>query len=131
VAAVSAAWHAALDAPESTSPAVWLHGDVAAGNTIFREGRLAGLIDWACMAIGDPACDLVIAWELLDEPSRQTFRAELALDEATWERGRGWALSMAVGALAYYEHSNPFMAEQARRKLRSLLGADAVRAPAD
>jgi aminoglycoside phosphotransferase (APT) family kinase protein len=131
VAAASAAWHAALDAPEWTGPAVWVHGDVAAGNVIFREGRLAGLIDWACMAVGDPACDLVIAWELLDEPSRQTFRAELALDEATWQRGRGWALSTAVGALAYYEHSNPFMAHQARRKLRSLLGADAVGAPTD
>jgi aminoglycoside phosphotransferase (APT) family kinase protein len=131
VAAVSAAWDAALDAPEWPGPAVWVHGDVAAGNMIFRQERLAGLIDWACMAIGDPACDLIIAWELLDEPSRQTFRAELALDEATWERGRGWALSTAVRALAYYEHSNPFMAEQARRKLRSLLGADAVRVPAD
>jgi aminoglycoside phosphotransferase (APT) family kinase protein len=131
VAAVSVAWDAALDAPEWPGPPVWVHGDVAAGNMIFRERRLAGLIDWACMAIGDPACDLVIAWELLDQPARETFRAELAPDDATWERGRGWALSTAVGALAYYEHTNPFMAEQARRKLRALLGADAVRVPAD
>lgn len=131
VAAVTDAWQAALAALEWTDPPVWVHGDVAAGNLIFREGRLAGLIDWACMAVGDPACDLAIAWELLDGPSRQTFRAQLALDGASWERGRGWALSTAVGALAYYEHSNPFMAEQARRKLRSLLGDDGVRASAD
>jgi hypothetical protein len=58
--------------------------------------------------------------------SRERFRAELAVDDATWERGRGWVLSTAVGALAYYEDSNPFMADQARQKLRSLLGNDAV-----
>ena len=78
------------------------------------------------MAVGDPACDLGVPWELFDEASRETFRAELVVDDATWERGRGWALSTAVGALAYYEDSNPFMADQARRKLRGLLGSDAV-----
>lgn len=129
VAAVTSAWESALDTPEWTGPPVWVHGDVAAGNLIFREGRLAGLIDWACMAVGDPACDLVVVWELFDESSRATFRAELAIDDATWERGRGWALSTAVGALAYYEHSNPFMADQARHKLRSLLGDDVVLPP--
>ncbi len=82
------------------------------------------------MAVGDPACELVVAWELLDESSRETLRRELAIDDATWERGRGWALSTAVGALAYYEDSNPFMADQARHKLRSLLGDVAVLPPA-
>jgi aminoglycoside phosphotransferase (APT) family kinase protein len=82
------------------------------------------------MAVGDPACELVVAWELLDELSRESFRAELAVDDATWDRGRGWVLSTAVGALAYYEDSNPFMADQARQKLRSLLGNDAVLPPA-
>ena len=129
VAAVTAAWETALHAPAWTGPPVWVHGDISAGNLIFREGRLAGIIDWACMAVGDPACDLVVAWELLDEPSRQSFREELAVDDATWERGRGWALSTAVGALAYYEDSNPFMADQARGKLRSLLGDDAESDP--
>ena len=127
---MTSAWEIALDTPEWTGPPVWVHGDVAAGNLIFRDGRLAGLIDWACMAVGDPACDLVVVWELLDESSRETFRAELGVDEATWKRGRGWALSTAVGALAYYEGSNPFMADQARHKLRSLLGDDAVLPPA-
>jgi aminoglycoside phosphotransferase (APT) family kinase protein len=126
VAAVASAWEAALETPEWAGPPVWVHGDVAAGNLIFRDTRLAALIDWACMAVGDPACDLVVAWELFDASSRATFRAELALDDATWERGRGWALSTAVGALAYYEESNPFMADQARRKLRSLVGDEAV-----
>lgn len=126
VAAVTSAWDAALDTPEWTGPPVWIHGDVAAGNLIFRDGRLAALIDWACMAVGDPACDLIVAWELLDESSCETFRTELDIDDATWERGRGWALSTAVSALVYYEDSNPFMADQGRHKLRSLLGGDAV-----
>jgi aminoglycoside phosphotransferase (APT) family kinase protein len=130
LAAVTSAWETALDTPEWTGPPVWVHGDVAAGNLIFRNGRLVGVIDWACMAVGDPACDLVVAWELLDESSRETFRAELAIDDAAWERGRGWALSTAVSALAYYQDSNPFMANQACRKLRSLLGDDAVLPPA-
>ena len=126
VTAATSAWETAVDAPRWTRPPVWVHGAVAAGNLILRDGRLAALVDWACMAVGDPACDLGVAWELFDGASRETFRAELAVDDASWERGRGWALSTAVGALAYYEDSNPFMADQARRKLRSLLGADAV-----
>ncbi len=129
VGAVTSAWETALDAPERVEPPVWVHGDLAAGNLIFRNGRLAAVIDWACMAAGDPACDLIVAWELLDGSSRETFRAALGADDATWERGRGWALSTAVGALAYYEVSNPFMADQARRKLRALLGDDAVHPP--
>jgi len=126
VAAVTSAWETALDTPPWAGPPVWVHGDVAAGNLIVRQGRLAGLIDWACTAVGDPACDLVVAWELFDEPSRETFREELDVDDATWDRGKGWALSTALGALAYYEQSNPFMADQARQKLRSLIGDDAV-----
>lgn len=129
VAAATAAWEAAVRSPAWAGRGVWVHGDVAAGNLIIREGRLAAIVDWDCMAVGDPACDLIVAWELLDAPSRQRFRTELDVDDATWERGRGWALSTAAGALAHYEHSNPFMADQARRKLRSLLGGDAVPRP--
>jgi aminoglycoside phosphotransferase (APT) family kinase protein len=129
VAAVTRAWETALDARAWTDRPMWVHGDLAAGNMIFRDGRLVALIDWACMAVGDPACDLIVAWELFDEAARATLRAEVGIDDATWERARGWALSTAVGALAYYERSNPFMADQARHKLRALLGEHAVRPP--
>lgn len=128
-AAATTAWETALDAPVWTGRPVWIHGDLAAGNMIFRHARLVALIDWACMAVGDPACDLIVAWELLDERARSTLRSEMAIDDATWERARGWTLSTAVGALAYYERSNPFMADQARHKLRTLLGDHAVRPP--
>ena len=119
--AATAAWDAALAAPDWAAPGVWVHGDIAAGNLLVRDGRLASVLDFGCLGIGDPACDVLVAWELFDGRSRDRFRAELDVDDATWARGRGWALSTAVGALAYYETTNPFMAEQGRRKLAAVL----------
>jgi aminoglycoside phosphotransferase (APT) family kinase protein len=77
-------------------PPVWVHGDVAAGNLLLRDGRLAAVIDFGCAAVGDPACDVVIAWTLFSGASREAFRAGLGVDEATWSRGRGWALWKAL-----------------------------------
>jgi aminoglycoside phosphotransferase (APT) family kinase protein len=88
-------WQAALDAPFEGSP-VWFHGDVAPGNLLIRNGRLGAVIDFGCAGVGDPACDLVIAWTLLDTDARQLFRATLAPDTACWARGRGWALWKAL-----------------------------------
>lgn len=75
---------------------VWFHGDVAAGNLLVRDGRLAAVLDFGSSGVGDPACDMVIAWTFLSGPSRDRFRAELAVDAGTWSRGRGWALWKAL-----------------------------------
>jgi aminoglycoside phosphotransferase (APT) family kinase protein len=75
---------------------VWVHGDVATGNLLVRDGRLGAVIDFGCSGVGDPACDCVIAWTFLDGPSRDRFRAELSVDDDTWARGRGWALWKAL-----------------------------------
>ena len=75
---------------------VWVHGDVAAGNLLLRDGRLAAVIDFGCAAVGDPACDVVIAWTLLSGRSSDAFRSALAVDRSTWARGRGWALWKAL-----------------------------------
>jgi aminoglycoside phosphotransferase (APT) family kinase protein len=75
---------------------VWVHGDIAAGNLLLRDGRLAAIIDFGNCGTGDPACDLVIAWTLLDAPARRVFRQALTLDEATWARAKGWALWKAL-----------------------------------
>lgn len=120
-AAVTAAWDEALAAPPWDGPPVWLHGDIAAGNLLVQDGRLSAVIDWGAAGVGDPACDLIVAWELFDAPTRALLRAELAIDDATWARGRGWALSTAIIALPYYQHTNAFMADQARRKLAAVL----------
>lgn len=76
-------WHA---------PPVWVHGDISPGNLLVREGRLAAVIDFGNLAVGDPACDLAIAWSWLDDDARREFKALLPLDEETWLRGRAWAL---------------------------------------
>ncbi|WP_285795033.1 aminoglycoside phosphotransferase family protein [Micromonospora sp. NBRC 107095] len=92
---VSGIWQAALDATWP-GPPVWFHGDVAEGNLLVRDGRLAAVIDFGCSGVGDPACDTVIAWTLLHGPSRAAFCAALGLDDDTWARGRGWALWKAL-----------------------------------
>jgi aminoglycoside phosphotransferase (APT) family kinase protein len=79
-----------------TRPAVWVHGDIAPGNLLLRCGRLAALIDFGQMGVGDPACDLAIAWTYLRAPHRQAFRRQLMLDDDTWRRGRAWALWKAA-----------------------------------
>lgn len=119
--AVTAAWERALAAAVWDRPPVWVHGDLAAGNLLVRVGRLSAVVDWGALGVGDPACELVIAWELLEGDSRELLRAELAVDDATWARGRGWALSTAIVALPYYQRSNSFMADQARRKIAAVL----------
>jgi aminoglycoside phosphotransferase (APT) family kinase protein len=70
----------------------WFHGDVAAGNLLLADGRLAAVIDFGTCGVGDPACDLAVAWTLLTADGRQAFRERLTVDDATWHRGRGWAL---------------------------------------
>jgi aminoglycoside phosphotransferase (APT) family kinase protein len=90
-----AVWNAALDAEWVGSP-VWVHGDIAATNLLVVNGRLSAVIDFGCSAVGDPACDVPIAWTLFHGKSRRAFRDALGLDDATWARGRGWALWKAV-----------------------------------
>ncbi len=89
--AVTAAWNAALAATWH-GPPVWFHGDFAAGNLLVKDGRLVAVIDFGCCGVGDPSCDLTIAWTLLSGESRDAFRGGLAVDSATWARARGWAL---------------------------------------
>lgn len=91
----SAVWDAALAASWS-GPPVWFHGDVASGNLLVRDGRLAAVIDFGTSGIGDPACDLVIAWTLFSGDSRRVFRDGVGQDDACWARARGWALWKAA-----------------------------------
>ena len=93
--AALAVWEQAL-AAEWTHPPVWLHGDVAAGNLLVKDGRLSAVIDFGILGVGDPACDLAIAWTLLHGPARAAFGEALPLDAATWARGRGWTIWKAL-----------------------------------
>jgi aminoglycoside phosphotransferase (APT) family kinase protein len=114
-------WEEALRAPEWDRPPVWFHGDLLPGNLLVAEGRLSAVIDWSGLGVGDPACDLMCAWGLFSGPSRQTFRDALAVDDATWVRARGQALSQAVIFIPYYLHTNPVGVARAPRMLREVL----------
>jgi aminoglycoside phosphotransferase (APT) family kinase protein len=85
--ALAAAWR---------GPPVWFHGDVTGSNLLVVDGRLSAVIDFGTSGVGDPACDLTIAWTLFSGSSRAAFGDRLALDEATWSRARGWALWKAL-----------------------------------
>jgi aminoglycoside phosphotransferase (APT) family kinase protein len=112
--AVTAAWEAALQAPVWQGRAVWLHGDLIATNLLANHGRLSAVIDFGGMGVGDPACDLLVPWTYLSAETRDVFRAALPVDDATWARGRGWALSWGLIALPYYQDTNPVLAGIAR-----------------
>ncbi len=121
VGAVTAAWEAALRAPAWQRPPVWIHGDLSSGNLLVMEGRLSAVIDFGCLGVGDPACDLMVAWTLLSGESREAFRAALSVDDATWARGRGWALSWALIFIPYYLNTNPVGVRDARRTIAEVL----------
>jgi aminoglycoside phosphotransferase (APT) family kinase protein len=116
----TAAWEAALQAIWH-GPPVWVHGDVAAGNLLVKGGRLSAVIDFGTSGVGDPSCDLAIAWTLLRGASREAFRAALRLDDATWARGRGWTLWKGLITLAEHINTNPVLAGISRRIINEVL----------
>jgi aminoglycoside phosphotransferase (APT) family kinase protein len=127
--AAASAWDAALGAPPWSGPPIWIHGDLLPGNLLFQDGRLTGVVDWGGLGVGDPACDLIVAWGVLPSAARGTFRRLLGVDDATWARGRGWALSMALVQLPYYRHTNPAIAANARHVIAAVLADPPVRRP--
>ncbi len=112
--AVTAVWDEALASTWDRSP-VWVHGDIAVGNLLVKNGQLYAVIDWGGLGVGDPACDLAIAWTLFTEKSRDAFRAALALDNDTFARGRGWALWKALIICAGLPGTNPLEVEKSWR----------------
>jgi aminoglycoside phosphotransferase (APT) family kinase protein len=119
--AVTAAWDIALAAPEWDGPPVWIHGDLDARNLLVGGGKITGVLDWASLCVGDPACDVKVAWAVLDADTRPIFRELLEIDDATWARGRGWAVSQAMIALPYYLHTYPVIVQEAWRWLAEVL----------
>jgi aminoglycoside phosphotransferase (APT) family kinase protein len=121
-AEATAAWEESLHAPAWEGPPVWLHSDLMPGNLLVEAGRLTGVIDFGTMGVGDPAADLIPAWNLLPPGAGTAFRDSLGPDDATWLRGRGWALSMSLIMLPYYRETNPAMADNARHVIARVLG---------
>lgn len=115
------AWERALDAEPYDGPPVWLHGDLHPANLIADGDRLVGVIDFGDLTSGDPASDLGVAWMLFDHPTRAHFRRAAGVDDdATWSRGRGWALAIAAAVLAIAGDDGP-MAAMARATIAAVL----------
>jgi len=120
--AALAVWQGALAVPPWERDPVWLHGDLDARNMLVEDGRLSAVIDWGSVGVGDPACDISVAWKLFSPSVREVFRSELKVDDATWDRARAGTLSQAVIALAYYTtKTNPVLVQEARRWLAAVL----------
>lgn len=119
--AVTAVWEAALHAPAWDRAPVWVHGDLAVGNLLAVDGRLSAIIDFGTLAVGDPAVDLLPAWTFLPGDARGTFRDAIEVDDATWARGRGWALAGSLPVL-----SDPFFQADPARVARALARLDAL-----
>lgn len=111
-----------LRATPRTDPDAWTHGDLMPGNLLADEaGRLVGVIDVGQAGVADPALDLQPAWNMFDQDARAAFRSALKVDDAAWDRGKGWAFAQAIGCLAYYRDTNRVMSETARATLLALL----------
>lgn len=114
-------WEAALASPARTTAPVWIHGDLQGTNLLARDGRLVGVIDFGGLGVGDPACDLIVAWNLFGPAGRAAYRLALQVDDAAWARGRGWALSAGVIAFSYYRDRLPDVAIGAGRTIEAVL----------
>jgi aminoglycoside phosphotransferase (APT) family kinase protein len=121
--AVTAAWEAALTSTWQ-GPPVWVHGDISASNLLVQAGRLRAVIDFGQLGVGDPACDLAIAWTFFEGASRHAFREALPLDAETWARGRGWALWKALIVTAGLVDTTAIEAARSQRTIDEVL-ADA------
>lgn len=124
VGALRTAWSLALDAPAWDGAPVWIHADLLRPNLLVRDGRLTAVLDFGSAGAGDPAADVIAAWSVFGAAGRAAYRAALTVDDATWQRARGYALHQALLIVPYYRHSNPGFAELAVRTITEILAED-------
>lgn len=120
IEALKKCWQKSLQSQWNTEP-VWIHGDMSAGNFLIKNGHLYALIDFGGMGIGDPACDLVIAWTFFKNKSREIFKQSVGLDQDTWNRAKGWALWKAFITLQQCENKNSEKAQEHIRIIQDVL----------
>jgi len=102
---------------------VWIHGDFAIGNILMDGGKLSAVIDFGGAAVGDPACDLVIAWTYLSGKAREIFIAEMDMNEDTWLRARAWALWKATFEFCQITDKRSHEAEAQKRIIDEVMNA--------
>jgi aminoglycoside phosphotransferase (APT) family kinase protein len=116
-------WEQACDSRWTKDP-VWIHGDFSSGNILMKNNKLSGVIDFGGMGIGDPACDLVIAWTFLKENAREIFKQAMGLDADTWIRAKGWALWKATFELCHIKDRDSAPAMLQKNIISSLINKD-------
>ena len=123
--AVLAAWERALAAPRFEGARVWIHTDLLRPNLLVSGGRLVAVLDFGNVGVGDPAADVVAAWAVFGAAGRARYRELLGVDDATWERARGYALTQAALIVPYYRETNPRFTDMALRTLREVVADNA------
>lgn len=118
---VARAWDQLKEVPDYDGEPVGMHSDLQPGNLLITGGRLAAVIDWGGVALGDPAVDCMVAWNLLTAATRPAFRERVDVDDATWSRGRAWAFSVALVALPYYRDTNEQITRYSRYAIEQVL----------
>ncbi|HGH7174092.1 TPA: aminoglycoside phosphotransferase family protein [Bacillus wiedmannii] len=113
-------WDLALQSTWERKP-VWVHGDVAPGNLLVKDGKLCAVIDFGILGVGDPACDAAMAWTFFDKNSRNVFKKVLRMDEETWNRARGWALWKALITYDANKASNRIVADESYRVIQVIM----------
>ena len=119
--ALTEVWEAALAAPSWERPPMWFHGDFHTGNLLTTDGRISAVIDWGGLGVGDPACDLMMAFTLMDPEPRAAFRAALEVDESSWARGRGLSLAAGLSAHTAYAATSPSIRAATTRQIEAAL----------
>ena len=113
-------WELSLDSKWDAEP-VWLHGDVAPGNILVKDGKLCAVIDFGVLGVGDPSCDAAMAWTFFDSNSRKIFKTAMDMKEETWNRARGWALWKALITYDGNKDSNKTIAEESFRTIKIII----------
>lgn len=114
-------WEEARAAPAWDGPPTWFHGDLQRGNLLAGRGRLTGVLDWGPFGAGDPAVELAVCWNSMGRRARTAFREALGPDDATWTRGRGWAVSIAAMEIPYYRDTVPAFRDRSIRAIERVL----------
>jgi aminoglycoside phosphotransferase (APT) family kinase protein len=119
--AATAAWDRALEAPVWQGKPVWIHADLLRPNLLVQGGRLAAVIDFGAVGVGDPAADVIAAWSVFNAAGRDEFRAALDVDDGTWLRAQGFALLQAAMIIPYYGETNPGFVALAKRTFEQII----------
>jgi aminoglycoside phosphotransferase (APT) family kinase protein len=118
--AVAEAWKRVVAVPDYDGPTVWYHGDLVYLNLLAQHGELTAVIDWGTCGVGDPTTETRIAWTLFPPDARREYRVALGVDDATWERGKGWILTGVYG-ISYYRETNPVLVANVIQAIEAVL----------